>query len=404
LKEQIARIRGDLDWIVMKCLEKDRTRRYETANGIVADVRRHLNSEPVVARPPSVAYKFQKAIRRNKLVFAAAAAVMVALLIGIGVSAWQAEVASRARNREIAANGRLRGQIAETEKARQLADQAARSESEQRQRVQGMLQQMQIQKTEELFSAQQPSLAISYLGQMLRDNPSNNAAAARLASAVLLPFAAELTEPLQHEGIVRYAEFSPDGSRIVTASYDKTARVWDARTGLALTRPIQHADWVSSAHFSPDGLRVVTASRDKTARVWDAATGIAITAPMEHQEGVNSARFSPDGLLVATASWDKTARVWDARTGLPLTPPLQHGDRVQSRVGVDGFPLRQFIPVSFADCQAIWRGNLVSPPLGSRAYSSGRFITQCVVNVSRVTPLASREFRWLAPGAPPSGF
>jgi hypothetical protein len=262
-----------------------------------------------------VAYKFQKAIRRNKLVFAAAAVVMVALLIGIGVSACQAAVASRARNREIAANGQLRNSIAETEKAiaqtekaRQLADQAARSESEQRQRVQGMLQQMQIQKTEELFSAQQPSLAISYLGQMLRDNPSNYAAAARLASAVLLPSAPELTEPLRHEGIVRYAEFSPDGSRIVTASYDKTARVWDARTGLALTRPLQHADWVFSAHFSPDGLRVVTASKDNTARVWDAATGMPISAPMKHQEGVYSARFSPDGLRVVTASWDNTAR------------------------------------------------------------------------------------------------
>ena len=56
-------LRGDLDWIVMKCLEKDRTRRYETANGLAADLKRHLNNEPVVARPPSAAYKFQKAWR-----------------------------------------------------------------------------------------------------------------------------------------------------------------------------------------------------------------------------------------------------------------------------------------------------------------------------------------------------
>src|SRR5207249_3733580 len=58
----IHQLKGDLDWIVMKCLEKDRTRRYETANGIAADLRRHLNNEPVVARPPSAAYRFQKAI------------------------------------------------------------------------------------------------------------------------------------------------------------------------------------------------------------------------------------------------------------------------------------------------------------------------------------------------------
>jgi tetratricopeptide (TPR) repeat protein len=76
-------LRGDLDWIVMKCLEKDRTRRYETANGLAVDLKRHLNNETVAARPPSAAYKFQKAFRRNKLAFAAAGAVAVALLLGI---------------------------------------------------------------------------------------------------------------------------------------------------------------------------------------------------------------------------------------------------------------------------------------------------------------------------------
>jgi serine/threonine protein kinase len=76
-------LRGDLDWIVMRCLEKDRTRRYETANGLAADINRHLNNEPVIARPPSTAYKFQKAFRRNKLVFAAGTAIALALMLGV---------------------------------------------------------------------------------------------------------------------------------------------------------------------------------------------------------------------------------------------------------------------------------------------------------------------------------
>src|SRR5437867_8267940 len=75
-------LRGDLDWIVMKCLEKDRTRRYDTANGLAADLKRHLSNEPVVARPPSAAYRLQKALRRNKLVFTAATAVALALVAG----------------------------------------------------------------------------------------------------------------------------------------------------------------------------------------------------------------------------------------------------------------------------------------------------------------------------------
>ena len=79
-------LRGDLDWIVMKALEKDRTRRYETANALAMDIERHLNNEPVMARPPSSLYRFQKLVRRNKLAFAAASAVAVALVVGFGVS------------------------------------------------------------------------------------------------------------------------------------------------------------------------------------------------------------------------------------------------------------------------------------------------------------------------------
>ena len=88
-KEVIAALRGDLDWIVMKCLEKDRSRRYETANGLALDLKRHLYNEPVLARPPSPSYRFIKAWRRNKVVFSAGIVVMVSLAVGIGVSVWK---------------------------------------------------------------------------------------------------------------------------------------------------------------------------------------------------------------------------------------------------------------------------------------------------------------------------
>jgi serine/threonine protein kinase len=89
----LHQLRGDLDWIVMKCLEKDRARRYETANGLAADLERHLDNEPVVARPPSAAYRLQKAWRRNKAAFTAATLIAVALLAATGISAWQAILA-----------------------------------------------------------------------------------------------------------------------------------------------------------------------------------------------------------------------------------------------------------------------------------------------------------------------
>ncbi len=101
-------LRGDLDWVVMKALEKDRTRRYETANGMAMDVQRFLSNEPVVARPPSSAYRLQKFVRRNKLAVAAAAAVALALVAAITAGVWQGLRAVREKKRATAAVANLR--------------------------------------------------------------------------------------------------------------------------------------------------------------------------------------------------------------------------------------------------------------------------------------------------------
>ncbi|HEV2695230.1 MAG TPA: protein kinase [Verrucomicrobiae bacterium] len=82
----ISMLEGDLDWVVMKALEKDRSRRYETANGLLMDVQRYLSNEPVRARPPSQIYRLQKLVRRNKAVFISGTAISVALITGFGVS------------------------------------------------------------------------------------------------------------------------------------------------------------------------------------------------------------------------------------------------------------------------------------------------------------------------------
>ena len=121
------------------------------------------------------------------------------------------------------------------------------------------------------------------------------------------------------------AAFSPDGARVVTASGDKTARVWEAATGRLVAELKGHGGWVKSAAFSPDGARVVTASADKTARVWEAASGRLVTELKGHTNGVDSAAFSPEGTRVVTASADKTARVWEAASGRLVAELKGHG-------------------------------------------------------------------------------
>jgi hypothetical protein len=127
-----------------------------------------------------------------------------------------------------------------------------------------------------------------------------------------------LVEVLQgHRSSVVHAAFSSDGARLVTASSDGTARIWEAATGDLLHileghRPVDHAA------FSPDGARVVTASDDATARIWDAATGDLLEILEGHRDAIVDAAFSPDGGRLVTSSTDGTARIWDV-SDLTLT-------------------------------------------------------------------------------------
>jgi WD40 repeat protein len=133
-------------------------------------------------------------------------------------------------------------------------------------------------------------------------------------------------EPLAgHEEAVWMAAFSQDSRRIVTVSRDETARIWDAATGRPIGGPLKgHEGDVLSVAFSLDGKRIVTASEDNTARLWDAETGKQIGGPLSgHEDAVLSASFSQDGKLIITASRDKTARLWDGQTGTPIGEPLR---------------------------------------------------------------------------------
>jgi WD40 repeat protein len=131
-----------------------------------------------------------------------------------------------------------------------------------------------------------------------------------------------------HENYLTSAAYSPDGLRVVTASWDNTSRVWDPVTASEIAAFRGHEKTVNSAAFSPDGLRVVTASNDKTARIWDAMRANEIAIFRGHEGYVNSAAFSPDGLRVVTASHDRTVRLWDATTAEQIATLRGHEHHV----------------------------------------------------------------------------
>ena len=118
----ISLLDGDLDWIVIRALEKDRARRYETANGLAMDVRRFLDNEPVVARPPSRWYRLQKLVRRNKVTFTAGLAVVLTLVCGLGISTWSLNNERKARQQAVAAEKQALAAQQEQERLRKAAE------------------------------------------------------------------------------------------------------------------------------------------------------------------------------------------------------------------------------------------------------------------------------------------
>ena len=328
----IRLVRGDLDWIVMKCLEKDRTRRYETVNGLAADLKRHLTNEPVVARPPSTAYRLQKAIRRNKLAFVAGVAVAASLLVGIGISTWQAKEAQRARleaeQQLYAAKMNLAQQAWDQNNIGQLRQLLADTQDSQYRGFEWYYWQARTHlalKTLRGHLDKVTSVAFPPDGQRIVTGSWDHTAKVWEAAS-----GRELLTLRRHEDTIWSVAFSPDGRRIVTGSADRTAKVWEAASGRELFTLTGHNDQICFVAFSPDGQRIVTGSYDYTAKVWEAASGTELVTLTGHNGWIASAAFSPDGQRIVTGSWDKTAKVWDAASGRKLVTFTGHSNIVHS--------------------------------------------------------------------------
>ena len=307
----ISVVRGDLDCIVMKCLEKDRTRRYETANGLALDVERFLKNEPVLARPPSATYRLRKLIRRNRLGFAAAAMVAAALVLGGVLTGWQAvrarraekraekqaeradAEASRARQAERAANEKSFAAEAQREAIRLISYVDAMNVAQRYCAENNFAQAMSLLQTPQLRGGKSDLRGFEwrYLYALCRGNYSR-----------ALP---------KHEQVLGTMEFSPDGRLLATYCWDRKLRLWDlAKPSREPLRLIPNVTGLGG--FSADGTDLVFGSIDGSVQRFQWSAGTITNALQGAGEIV---AFSAGENVAVTIFEERQIKIWDLATG-----------------------------------------------------------------------------------------
>ena len=341
-----AKAPADLETICLTCLQKDARRRYPSAEALAEDLSRWRRGEPIQARPVGSIERAWRWGRRNPAVAALAAAVIVVLLAGIGISTSFAILASK--------NAReARAEAKKADVIRHGFQMTAASQA---------CQQNEVASAEAYLEEVSPGFQQTWEYRHLRDlcrrkaltfkghTGSVSAAAFRSDGHRIVSGSADKTVKVWdsvtgevlltlegHKGIVTCVAFSPDGKRIVSGSADQTLQMWDAETGKNMLTFTGHTDIVKSVAFSPDGKRVVSGSQDKTVTVWNADTGEKLLALEGHQGNVDSVTMDPDGKRIISGSSDKTVKVWDAGTGRLLHTLAGHTEAVSCvAVGSDG--------------------------------------------------------------------
>jgi WD40 repeat protein/serine/threonine protein kinase len=336
--------RGELDWIAMKALEKDRNRRYDTASAFAADVQRYLHDEPVQACPPSTVYRFRKFARRNKEALAtAAAAIFTLILVVIGL-ATSTVLVMREKAQTDAAKRTLEEAL-ERERQNSYFQRIALADREWSANNLGRVEQLLDACPTELRAWEW-----HYLKRLRLENNFSLRHHSAVLSAVFSPngqwivcgsqdgtvtvwdasTSQQLVQLPAHKRHAYRVAISPDGRFLATASWDQTVKVWSfhrppAASMLSLIHTLPHPNRVHSVAFSPDGQRLASAGDDKNVFIWDVTTGQEILPRLRgHASGVWHVAYSPGGQYLASASDDETVRIWDAMTGREKLPLRGH--------------------------------------------------------------------------------
>lgn len=379
------RLHRELEWIPMKAMRKDITRRYKSASELADDIQNYLTGTPLIAGPESTVYRARKFVRKHAGSVAMASLVAVVIVIGLVASILLGCRAEQARKQE--ANARLQAEeaLVRAENAEKIAQEQRNLAEERAEEYRRSLYFNRIALAEiayrdgntgrlrELLDACPEDLrawewdylshisdqscktiqghyawelGISPDGKRIAASDNNNAIKIWDANSGV-----ELMTLLGHNSRVINSTFSPDGKRIVSGAYDGIIRVWDVNSGEEIMTLKGHKDR-AGAYFSPDGTRIISGSMDNSIIVWDAVTGNELKTWNTHDEQSRCHAISPDGRYIVSGGDSKVLRLWDATTGAELMVLRGHNDEIRSvTFGPDG---KHIISGGFDSTIKVW--------------------------------------------------
>ncbi|MHC4564855.1 MAG: protein kinase domain-containing protein [Planctomycetota bacterium] len=324
------RLHRELEWIPMKAMRKDRSRRYRSASELADDIQNYLAGTPLIAGPESTVYRARKFVRKHAGSVASAALVTLAVVLGLVVSIIMGCRAEQARQEEATARIKIEQALTRAENAekvaeeqRQLAEKQSKLASEHSEGYRRELyfkrialadmayRDGSIKRVRELLEECPEDLRgweWDHLDHISSDEPSTTLSG--------------------HNGVFGLA-MSPDGTRIVSNGDNKTIKVWDAQSGAVLmTLPGHGSDMFNPVSFNPDGRKIASGGQDNIVRVWDTESGAELVTLQGHKSMIRAVEFSPDGKRIASASHDKTVKLWDSETGAELMVLQGHRHRI----------------------------------------------------------------------------
>lgn len=356
--------KGDLDWIAVKALEKDRSRRYQTPAALADDIEQFLRGDTVSARPPTLTYITAKAYRRHQRAFLAAAAMLLLLvagLVGTGVM-WRRAVTEAGKSQIAEADQREARSIAEMERDRAEATLArsnyflaiARWDSDQPGAADALLDRIPSEYRQSEWylakrhvqgsdltcsghAAKATSVVFSKDGKTVFSASEDGTVKMWNAET-----GEELKSFLGHSFSISALSINADGTQLVTCGRN-SVRVWDLQNGQQVNEITRVDEEFLSMDISPDATRIAVGESKGAVRVWNLESGEPEFVLEGHERNVQCVRFSPDGRYLASASDDRLINIWDMENGERRPFGLETSGHIGPILGLDFRPDGAFL-------------------------------------------------------------